>query len=103
METMKKIQFCDAPGIELLCDSCHGAYIPQYFVERFSAYLSELTDEDKNDLSSPANENYWDAWDDVLGMTLTNDDGKKFVLFQHEGDVWAIPEDINDLIDWDNF
>jgi len=101
-----KISFQDSHA-EILVNSAHGIFIPQTFIEWFEPYIVWPDDKDiqqiLDDLKSPENEFYWDSWDWILGnCKITDDDGKMFFLFQYE-DVWAIPVDEMELIDWDEF
>jgi hypothetical protein len=72
---------------ELLVNDSYGIYIPSEFAKRYGQFL---TQEQRNDLSDPDNEFYWDTWDDVLLSVKITIDGKEFSLYQ-EGDLWAIP------------
>jgi len=81
---------------ELLIDSHHGIYIPQFFAEQFA---DQLTDEEKEDLSDPYNEYYWDTWDNVLNKIFIYE-GKEFTLW-HDDDLWLVPADATFEIDFD--
>lgn len=52
--------------IELLLDDARGIYIPQAFYEGFDFGEWGLNVSDYTELSSPDNEGYWDAWDELL-------------------------------------
>jgi hypothetical protein len=83
----KQIPF-NNDALILLVDSHHGVFIPQIFAEQFADLL---TQEQAKDLSSPENEFYFEAWEDVLNNVQVQDkEGKKYNIFQNE-DVWAIP------------
>lgn len=101
MKKQKLIPFSEANPI-LLVDSHHGIYIPQIFAEGYSCRLTKpLTEEQVNDLKLPENEFYWETWDDVLNMTIKDDNGIEHSIIQNDGDVWAIPCDMMDKIAWD--
>jgi tRNA isopentenyl-2-thiomethyl-A-37 hydroxylase MiaE len=83
---------------ELLVDSHHGIYIAQSFCQRYAAYITNM-DKVKADfdicLLGPDNDEYWDAWADLMdNVEFTNDHGEKFTVgnLGEEGDLWAIPE-----------
>jgi hypothetical protein len=101
----KKISFADSHA-ELLVNSAHGIYIPQVFVEAYEKYIlwpdDSRVEETLSDLKSPDNEFYCDSWDYLTGnCKLTNDNGKQFIIYQNE-DVWAVPVDEYELIDWED-
>lgn len=90
------------PNASLLIIDAHGIYIPQYFAEQyFPQYVTNkdrFTAEDLQDLTSPENEHYWEAWEEMLdNAELTDDKQRKCSLYQN-GDLWAIPEDELELI-----
>lgn len=71
---------------EFLIGSGFGVHIPQMFAATFRSQLSQ---QQADDLSDPANEFYWDTWDSVLSKTFTIR-GKSYTLWT-ESDLWAIP------------
>lgn len=76
---------------ELFINSAHGQYIPQIFGQTISEWFKKQIKEDLlNDISNTENEQYWDAWDMILGMTFKTPSGQKFHVEQVE-DVWIIP------------
>ncbi len=77
--------------LEFLIDSHHGIYVPKIFSEYFPQYLS---DEDRAILGSPDNELYWEVWEEVLGMTINGVEGQKYNLLCIDGDLFAIPENM---------
>jgi hypothetical protein len=82
----------NADKLELLIDGHHGIYIPKLFADYYPQFL---TDTQKQELSSPDNEEYWDCWAEVLdNLVMTNDKGEKFILIQEDGDLWAMPENM---------
>jgi len=90
---------------ELLVDSNLGVYVPQTFARSFGHYLPDsarksVYEKSQLDvlLSGPDNEDYWDAWDEILNETITNEAGETFTLHQ-DGDLWAVPTSF----DWDTF
>lgn len=73
-------------------DECRGVYIPQYFAQ--SCNREMVTGVDQEDWEAleagPENEQYWDAWDDVIrNATITSPDGKEGFLYQ-DGGLWII-------------
>lgn len=80
----------------LVADSHHGIYIPKLVAEEIiTGYLKVKNKEDilweLSELGDPENENYWEAWEDLMNQViLTGLKGKEYYLYQDE-DVWAIP------------
>ncbi len=81
-------------NVILLLNCARGIYIPRNFVE--SVNFGEdgwqgVSDEDREILSDPENEGYWETWDSVLGNAHYTDpvSGKVFHL-HHDGDLWAV-------------
>lgn len=87
MSTLKKLD-----AVNLLLSDARGIYIPQNFIEQFSLELWHI---DANswaakECANPENENYWDAWSDILDQAFyTDSEGNKFTLYQ-DGDLWAL-------------
>lgn len=75
------------PERELLLDGNRGIYIPKDFYDRFDFAKFGLKKEDYEDLSSPDNEFYWEAWDDLLSDAATPEG---HYLEQEEGDLWLV-------------
>lgn len=88
---MKNLIPFNSDKLELLVDSHHGVYIPKIFSEMFPQFLTE---QQISDLSGPDNEFYWETWEDVLNMEITNDKGEKFYLMQSDGDLFAYPSNM---------
>jgi len=84
MNTPYKIQ-----DQELLLSDARGIYIPCDFLD-FEILASQLTSDQRESLSDPENEYYWEAWDEVLNQEFTDDKGLKWSLYQ-DGNLWAIP------------
>lgn len=86
----------------LLIDGNRGIYIPKFFAENYTQYLTNKDEvqDDLSDLSDPENEFYWDAWDNILNNAkLKDDEGRECALYQ-DGDLWAIPvNEFNELGD----
>jgi len=77
----------------ILADSSHGIYISQYFYESINwDRVSCVTDQQKEDISDPENEYYWDAWDLILNNAVLHDDeGDALYLYLTEnGDLLAV-------------
>lgn len=76
----------------LLVNGAAGAYIPQWFTEQYFHLVSnadKFEEEKQILLNGPDNEEYWDAWEDVLYNAEILIDGNKYHLEQ-EDDLWAI-------------
>jgi hypothetical protein len=86
---------------EILIDSAHGIYIPQYFAEAYGTpdnfyNWGEIKEDIDILLSGPDNEFYWDAYEDLINNAkLKTTDNKESYLYTHE-DLWAVP------VDYDN-
>ena len=82
-------------GIEVLCDSHHGQYIPQIMINRLvDSGWQGITEENVNDCNDPRNEWYWGAWHDVENnATFTDENGNVWGLHQ-DGDLFAYCADL---------
>lgn len=69
----------------LLLPETHGVYIPQRFAV---LYASQLTEEQREALSSPENPEYWETWSEVEEMEF-EENSRKFRLYL-DGDLWQI-------------
>ena len=81
-------------NVILLLDSARGIYIPRDFVE--SVNFGEdgwqgVSGAEREVLSDPENEGYWETWDTVLGFAryVDKSSGKVYNL-HHDGDLWAV-------------
>lgn len=77
------------PKRELLIDENRGIYIPQFFYNNFDFSKFNLKKEDFADLSSPDNEFYQEAWDELLADARM-DDGS---TLEQDGDLWLVSGD----------
>lgn len=84
------------PTIELICDSHHGIYCPQFAMEQIRdkrlicKNYSEV-EQYFSDLSTPDNDFYWDAWSDLIdNAILLDSDGNEYYI-DHSEDIWAVP------------
>ena len=87
----------DPDKLELLVDSHHGIYCGQFLFDCVGHLLDiteEKREEYKNDLSDPDNEFYLDAWNDLENETIISKNGERFNILSIDGDIWAIPEDM---------
>lgn len=95
-------------AIELV-DNHHGIYIPLMFVQRWDApefFLNyrEISQDILDVKMGPDNENYWEAWENILdNAKFCPDheiimDAQVYTLY-HDMDLWAIPENEIDQID----
>jgi hypothetical protein len=76
----------------LLYDGNRGIYIPQIAASDLH-FTTPLTDEQKEDLSNPDNENYWDTRSMVLNNKTVTDTQTGIVYNLHQDDdLWAIAE-----------
>jgi len=86
----------------LLFDGNQGIYIPQYFAEwvrinsnhpAFVATFFGLEEDDLNDLDSPDNTYYWDAWDTILRhFSMVDSQSQIRYTLCQDDDLWLIPD-----------
>ena len=78
---------------ELLIADSAGIYIPRNFYEYYDLKSWGLDPAEYSSLSDPENDQYWDAWEDLLRDAVhTDKDGHDWVLEQ-DGDLWAVRAD----------
>jgi len=92
-------------GLILLCDSSSGVYIPKRFAEEIDRQYVKNIDHDLfDDISSPDDELYWEAWVRFLDNAQLQI-GNNTYLLHHDGDLWAYcpdlmsEEELNNLFD----
>jgi hypothetical protein len=79
--------------IKVLISEQAGIYIPRNFYENFAFDVWNVALQDYFDLSSPDNDQYWNAWDDLLAHAeYHDDDGHIWRLYQ-DGDLFAVRDD----------
>ena len=81
-------------NVILLLSDARGIYIPRDFASDFNFGedgWQGVSQEDREDLSDPENEWYWEMWDKVLSNAHYIDElsGKVYHLYQ-DGDLWAV-------------
>jgi hypothetical protein len=83
-------------------DSHHGVYSAQVFAQSLDfKQIEGMTIEDWNILlAGPDHEHYTDVWADLENITVVDQDGNKWLVYQNEG-IFLYPESISELIDWD--
>ena len=88
--------------MELLVDSHHGIYCGQILAQTLGDKLKNVIGEDNyNILLNPEHEDYIEVWANSDSVTITDDAGKNWVLCLIEGDIWAIPENEYETINWE--
>lgn len=82
-------------GIEILCDSHHGQYIPKIMIKRLiDNGWQGITDENVDDCRYPDQEWYWEAWNDVVNnANFADENGNVWGLY-HNGDLFAVCYDL---------
>lgn len=87
---------------ELLVDSHHGQYIPQFFAqtynlpENFKNYDSVKEDlETLSKENSNETENYWDIWDEFLNKAIMILKGNEYYIEYSDSDLFTIPVNFN--------
>lgn len=92
-------------AIELLMDSARGTTIPSAFYNDFDFEAWGLDKSKYSELESEENENYWDAWVELLetaSYKFKDDSGLSYILWQ-DGDLWAICPELMTDIEYENF
>jgi len=84
------------PTIELICDSHNGNYCPKLVMEQIRdkrLTCKNYSDIEKyfEDLTTPDNEFYWDAWCDLVDNAILLDKNGNEYYIEHDEDVWAVP------------
>jgi hypothetical protein len=79
--------------IILLIDEVAGIYIPRNFYQHFDFSHWGLNRAEYSDLSSPENEHYWDAWDEVLRDAEHHDEGGHVWSLYQDGSLFAVRTD----------
>jgi len=81
----------------LLIDSHHGIYVPRIFGEDIikGNYKAKNKDQflhELGELGNPEKEGYFDAWDRISSNIILLDKyNNEYYVYQHDGNVWAIP------------
>lgn len=78
--------------LELLVSDRHGIYIPQVFMEHYGDDWENISDENKEILKDVDNEEYWEAWEEVLNHATH----PTHSLCQ-DGDLWAVSSDMKNI------
>ena len=74
----------------LLIDGIAGIYVPRNFYLGFYFKQWGLKKEEFEALSSPDNEEYWEAWEDLLAAAYhIDDEGHGWYLVMDDGDLFA--------------
>lgn len=89
-----------AHKVKHLLDSTWGAYIPSRFITAYDADEWNIRECDKEVLSDPDHELYWDTWDCVVSEARYKDSsGFCWTLYQDDA-LFAIREDLL-LSEWE--
>ena len=86
--------------LQLLLDETRGIYIPHAFVTTFDLvvwHVEHLKDAIA-DCSAVDNENYWEAWQEILETAWYDLNGEKYMLMQ-DGSLWAGTEEDFELLE----
>jgi hypothetical protein len=78
-------------AVELLLSDARGVYIPANFIELFdvSSWNIDVNSWAAKECQDKDNENYWDAWNNILDNAEYKENGNVWRLHQ-DGDLWAI-------------
>lgn len=77
-------------GRHLLIDEVVGIYVPRNFYLNFNFSRWGLKEEEFEVLSSPYNEGYWEAWEDLLATAYyIDDEGQGWYLVMDDGNLFA--------------
>lgn len=76
----------------LLADSVRGHYVPQHFIHWYGETWNGFDRADSKIVKiGPTHPEYWEAWDEICrNAYYVDDDGQKWGLLEHDGDLWAI-------------
>jgi hypothetical protein len=78
--------------MDLLLDGNRGIYIPKQFIDTYGVNEWEgITQEQRDILSNPEHEDYFEVWQEVLENAFIIEDGIKHTLYQ-DGDLWLVAE-----------
>lgn len=78
--------------MKLLIPDSYGIYIPNHFWKHFDFKEWNIKRSYYQELSDPCDENYWEAWSDLLDNAKhTDKNGKNWYLLQ-DGDLFAYEE-----------
>jgi hypothetical protein len=94
-------------GLELVFSDRNGVYIPQFLAESINISGDSWEGFKGEDidilLAGPDHEQYWDAWDSVLGCTrFIDSQGRTWQLYQ-DGDLWIYNEELMTDEEYYNF
>lgn len=87
-------------------DSHHGIYSGKIFAEYLdhlfkTGNITGISNEDwKSLLAGPDDEFYLDAWANIDNVTITDEQGIKWMVYQNEG-IYLYPESIHEQINFD--
>ena len=74
----------------ILADGAMGIYIPKFFADNWGSTVM-LSEEDKQILSNPEHELYWEVWAEIYDeVKIVDKEGTQYFLYQ-DGDLWAVP------------
>ena len=87
-------------ALMLMCNSHHGIYIPNLFFKQNIEPMKIWCDtngfnfEDYRPLNNPDNEDYWEAWEQLLNDYWFDHPFYGKCILYHNEDLWAYPEDM---------
>ena len=86
----------DMDTIKFAVDGVHEIHVPKRFFELYPQFLERLNDEDKEIITNPDHEHYFEVWDDFyrnFSVRLHTDSGDhRWILYQDE-DVFFVRDD----------
>lgn len=89
-------------GLELLCDSRHGQFIPQLMAWRLSGWMIGPDDAKICD-NGPDDFYYWETWAHILDHAEYTDENGYVWRLHHDGDLWAYCEELMTDEEKENF
>ena len=96
LEDVSESLFCPETDCELLLSDSHGIYIPKLWADELSEEEAESFSVSWEDVllcqSGPDEENYWEAWQEILDSAQWEEDGVEWRLHQ-SGDLWRVRVD----------
>lgn len=96
LEDASESLFCPETDCELLLSDSHGIYIPKLWADELSEEEAESFSVSWESVllcqAGPDEENYWEAWQEILDSAQWEEDGVDWRLHQN-GDLWAVRAD----------
>jgi hypothetical protein len=98
---LSKLQDILESTCDILYSDAHGIYIPKIASEDCHL-LFDLSKADKDILSDPENEQYWDTWQECLGAEYKHPETGAKLRLEQDGDLFVIYAEQRDadIVEW---